>query len=352
MKSAIRVALCLAILLPASARAADRYLLVGGTVGQFHTDARILNPSFEKEITVSATLLPAGNTDNTAETAVTFTVPRRQVRVVDDLVETLFNRGVLGAIRLSSDEPFEVHSRIYAKTIEGTEGVGAPGMSVDEALEKGALVQLRSAGSGFRTNIGVVNPSDHPVTMTWTLYDRNNKVAGRKILTLAPFGVVGPTPMDNGYFFPKEEGADLTDAWASYATEGNARIFAYASVVDNATVSQTFIPAVEDLGTPPTKIINVTLQEFKVTFSPELTDLHVGDRVVFRLLNIGGHHGWRITDPDGNYMIPPVGILPEHVVVEKSFVVQVAGIHSYACSNNCGTGHSQMRGKFTTEPEN
>jgi plastocyanin len=346
--------LCVVVCVAMPARAADRFLLIAGTVGQFHTDARILNPSFDKDITVSATLLPTGNIDNSGETAVTFTVARRQVRAVDDIVETLFKRGVLGAIKLSSDDPFEAHSRIYAKTLEGTQSLGVPGLPIDAALDKGALVQLKSAGSGFRTNLGAVNPNATPADVTWTLYDRDNRVAGRRTITMAPFGVVGPTPMSSGTFFPAAAGADLTEAWASYSTATDTPIFAYASIVDNSTASQTLIPAVRDRGTPPppvTKIIDVSLQNFYITFSPALSDLHVGDRVVFRLLNRGGMHGWRILDPDGKLVTEPVvGMLPENQVVERSFVVNAAGVHLYQCSNNCGSGHTSMRGTFTTQP--
>jgi hypothetical protein len=333
--------------------AADRFLLIAGTAGNFRTDARILNPSFDKDITLSATLLPVGNVDNRGETAVTLTIAKRQVRALDDIVETLFGRTVLGAIRLTSDDPFEAHSRIYAKTGEGTQGIGASALPFDAALEQGALVQLKSAGSGFRTNLGAFNPNLVPASVTWTLYDKDNHVAGRKTMTIAPLGVVGPTAMASGVFFPSAAGADLTEAWASYSTSAETPVFAYASIVENATTSQTLVPAVQDAGIPlpPTeKIIDVTLQNFSVTFSPGLGDLQVGDRVVFRLMNRGGHHGWRVIDPDGKAVIPPVGILPENQLVEKSFVVSSAGTHLYACSNNCGSGHSSMRGSFVTTP--
>ena len=342
----------LAVLCTLSAQSSDRYVLIGGTAGPFATDARVFNPSFDKEIAILATFLPAGNIDNRGEVAVSLVIPKREVRVLNDVVETLFGRAVLGAIKLQSNDAFEITSRIYAKTDQGTHGQTVTGLSVDDALSHGALLQLKSGGSGFRTNVGIVNPHQRPVAVTWTLYDSSNKAVSRRTMNIEPLGVVAPTSLESGYFFPRSAAADLSEAWVSYATEVDTPVFAYASVIDNRTTSPTFVAAVEDRGTPPppsTKIIDVTLQNFSVTFSQPLTNLRVGDRVVFRLLNTGGVHGWRITDPSGDHVIPAVGILPENQIVEKSFVVNAAGTYLYACSNHCGSGHSSMRGSFMTQ---
>ncbi|HVS32719.1 MAG TPA: hypothetical protein VMS98_14845, partial [Thermoanaerobaculia bacterium] len=102
------------ILLAVPALAVERWILISGTVGTFHTDARIFNPSFEKDIQISATFLPTGNVNNTDKTAVTLTVPKRQMRVLDDVTTALFNAPGLGAIRLVSDDEFEATSRIYS----------------------------------------------------------------------------------------------------------------------------------------------------------------------------------------------------------------------------------------------
>ena len=342
-----RTSLALAItLLAANAPAAERYVLVGGTVNGFRTDARILNASMTKEVTVSATFLPAGNADNTIQAPVTFTIPPRQMKVVDDVVEALFSRMGVGAIRLSSDDEFEVTTRIYNRTALGTVGQSSPGLPLSRARARGALIQLKSTGSGFRTNIGAVNPNNAFVDVTWTLYGRDNKPVSTRTVTMAPYGVIGPTAMTSGYFF-ETGSADLSDAWVTYASATETPVFAYAAVIDEDTKDQSFVEAVADEAMSNAKVINITLQNFYMTFSQPFSDLQVGDKVVVRLLNNGGHHGFQVTSPDGTLVIGGLGILPEHQIIERSFVVTVPGTWAYRCNNNCGSGHPTMRGTFT-----
>ena len=342
-----RISLALAItLLAANAPAAERYVLVGGTVNGFRTDARILNASMTKEVTISATFLPAGNADNTIQAPVTFTIAPRQMKVIDDVVEALFSRTAIGAIRLTSDDEFEVTTRIYNRTASGTVGQASPGLPLSRARSRGALIQLKSNGSGFRTNLGAVNPNNAFVDVTWTLYGRDNKPVSTRTVTMAPYGVIGPTAIASGYFF-EIGNADVSDAWVTYSSAMETPVFAYASVIDDETTDQSFVEAVADEGTADAKIINITLQNFFMTFSRPFSDLQVGDKVVVRLLNNGGHHGFQVTAPDGTLVIGGLGILPEHQIIERSFVVTAPGTWAYRCNNNCGTGHPTMRGTFT-----
>src|SRR5699024_1850089 len=104
----LRNSLALLLLLsaiPASAK--DVYLSIGGRVGVFRTDARIINPSFDKDITITARYLPVGNVNNSAIGTKTITVNRRSMAVYDDVVQSLFGGGpALGAVRLTSDDDF------------------------------------------------------------------------------------------------------------------------------------------------------------------------------------------------------------------------------------------------------
>ena len=73
-----RLALLLVTLAVAtSGFAKDVYLSVGGSVGVFRTDARIINPSFDKDITIVARYLPTGNTNNSSVGTTTITVGKR-----------------------------------------------------------------------------------------------------------------------------------------------------------------------------------------------------------------------------------------------------------------------------------
>src|SRR5438132_3806553 len=104
MRLRLPMLLC-AVVFASSAFAKDVYLSIGGSVGVFHTDARIFNPSSTKDIQIQAFLLPVGNGDNSGVQPITITVPKRQMAMYNDVVQALFNSNTpLAAIRLKSDD--------------------------------------------------------------------------------------------------------------------------------------------------------------------------------------------------------------------------------------------------------
>lgn len=348
-----RLAVILAILISASsAFAKDVYLSITGTVNNFRTDARVFNPSATKDITITATFLPVGNVDNNGRPSTTFTVAKRQMRVLDDVVTAVFNTTGLGAIRLSSPDDFEATARIYAQVATGTLGQFVPGLQVGLSSTKGALLQLKS-NSAFRTNIGVVSPVNAVVNVTFRLYDKNNAlIATGNPIALQPFGVIGPTNMAGGPFFTVPAGADLSDAWVSYQADNT--IFAYSSVIDNATTDPTFIPAVPDTGEtivpPPVteKVYNVKLRSFEIIFSPA-PSIKQGDKVTLNIVNESSdQHGFSLIDPNGNVLVPASNIAgPNKAPVVKTFTAGAQGSYTYFCSQPaCGSGHDSMFDTF------
>src|SRR5260370_10497448 len=72
-----------------NACAKDVFLSIAGTVSNFHTDARIFNPSGTKDITVQAYFLPVGTgitNNNSGVQPMAVTVPKRSMKVLDDVV--------------------------------------------------------------------------------------------------------------------------------------------------------------------------------------------------------------------------------------------------------------------------
>lgn len=341
------VALLFLVTLTPPAVAKEIFLSVGGSVNEFRTDARILNPSGSKTITVQAWLLQAGNQNNSAAQPVTITIPPREMRVLDDVVSTLFNASGIGAIRLSSPDDFVATQRIYAQTPAGTLGQFVPGLDLVDAKSRGLLIQLEST-SAFRTNVGAVNPTSATATVRWSLYDRSNqKVATGNPIAMPPYAVIGPTNLASGFFFDAS-GADLSDGWVAY--ESDQPIFAYASVVDNATTDPTFIPAVEDSGEdpapPPAKSFAITAQQFSFSVSPAF-DLAVGDEVTLLITSADVTHGFTLVAPDGTTLVAPLDIVPGAPEIVRRFTVTQAGTYNYACTHVCGSGHFDMRGSFT-----
>lgn len=335
-----------------SAFANEVYLAIGGSVGAFHTDARIFNPSTTKDIQIQAYLLPPG-ADNSSVQPVTITVPHRQMLVYNDVVQSLFNSSVpLAAIRLVSSDPFVATQRIYAATSQGTLGQFEVGQDVSTAAKNGVLIQLRS-NAAFRTNIGLVNPNGTAANVQWTLYDKNNNVVGTVNNSasfpaqIPPFGVVTPINVSSAF---NTGGADLSDAWIGFASD--QPLFVYGSVVDNGTTDPTFIPMALDPGgaafQSTAKTFNVTEQNFKITISPAITanDLKPGDTVTFHITVMDSSHGFELTDPSGTVLLGPNTFSPGEVV-DKTFTVTSQGTYNYFCTNpGCGSGHASMFGSF------
>ncbi|HUP48218.1 MAG TPA: hypothetical protein VNA04_05440, partial [Thermoanaerobaculia bacterium] len=291
----------------------------------------------------------------------TFTVAKRSMHILNDVTSALFGTSALGAIQFDSPDPLEVTSRIYAQLPGGTLGQFGPGLPASAAKSKGAILQLKDNGEPgtpgtFRTNIGLLNPTSAESVVSWTLYDRNNAAAATGTTTLPPYGTTPPVRMSSPaaarWFQPvPPAGVDLSDAWVSFSA--TSPVFAYASVVDNGTTDQTFVPAVDDAGVPPeppqqtTHTFNVTLQDFSITFSPAPSGIRVGDQVRLRIDRIEGIHGFQLTGPN---FVTLVGPLVPSGIEERTFTVTEAGQHQYFCTvptcDPSGPGHNAMFGSF------
>ena len=325
--------------------AIDRWILISGTVSNFHTDARLFNPAFDKDISITATFYA---TDASAPQTATVTVPKRQMKILDDVTTQLFQTSKLGAILFTSADSFEASSRIYALTSAGTLGQFGPGTPPSLAKTKGALLQLKSTGSSFHTNIGVVNPNNTTANVTWTLYDKNSAVVSSKSTPFNALAALAPTNMAGGFFFDLKS-ADLSDAWISFSSD--QPILVYASVIDNGTTDQTFIPAVDDAGVSPpattAKEFNVTLQDFQITVSPDPSTLKVGDKAVFHIHLMNGSHVFQLVGPTGSILVSNVDS------GDRTITISSNGTYTYFCNNSlCGVGHGNMVGDFTigTDP--
>lgn len=338
----------------------DVFLSVSGKANGFFSDARILNPSYDKDITVTAQYLPAGNNDNSNATSVHITVPKRSMRVFDDAVQSIFGGGPpLGAIRLTSQDDFVATERIYLDARQtpktGTLGQFVPGLDVTTAKRKGVIPQLKSGIAtlgDFRTNWGGVNPNTSVANIAFKLYDKNNVVVGTNNLTLQPFGVFSPTNITSFFGIQAADFDRLTDAWISF--ESDQPVFLYGSVVDNGSGDPTFVPASDDSGVAPLvnppqaktmQIIAVNWDFNETTSAP----LRVGDEVQLTVRADEGTHGFRLFSPSGDILID-IGSIG---TAQRTFRVTEAGTYVYLCTNDaCGVGHTAMNGSFVVSSGN
>lgn len=348
--------LVLTLVFANSVFAKDVYISVSGKANGFFSDARIFNPSFDKDIVVTARYLPSGNGDNSGAAAVPLTIPKRTMKVYDDAVQSIFGGGPpLGAIRLSSDDDFVATQRIYADKRasfqQGTLGQFVPGLETAGALKKGVLIQLKSGQASlgnFRTNWGGMNPNGVVANIAFKLYDKSNALAGTNNLTVQPFGVIGPTNITGFFGNPNR---DLTDAWISF--ESDQPVFLYASVVDNGSEDPTFIPAAADSGVaptepPPPEAETVTIVasdfQFDVTQSGPIV---AGQPVKLIVSKSEGTHGFILFNQTGGVLIDRA-LQANATTIEITF--PTAGNYTFACNNSgCGFGHFSMTGEITVQ---
>lgn len=242
------------------ASAKEVVIPVTGSVGVFRSDVRILNPSQTKDIQIQAYFLLAGNVSNAAVTPISITVPRRQMAVYNDVVSSLFHSSGLGGVRLKSSDEFIATQRVYATSSTACSGAVNPctlgqflvGVDVTAAQKNGVLIQLNSPNDVFpakRTNIGAQNATGSTANVVWRVYDRFGAVVGDpKTIAMPPYAVIAPSDVRTfGTSIPAA--ADLSEAWVSFTS--NQPIVAYASVVDNGSTDQTYIPSAVDTDPPP-----------------------------------------------------------------------------------------------------
>jgi hypothetical protein len=365
----VRIAVVLfSILVATAALAKDVYLSISGKANGFFTDAAIFNPSFDKDITVTARYLPAGvvasHPDNSGVVSKALIIPKRSMKVFEDAVQSMFGGGpVLGAIRLTSEDDFVATQRIYADKIAshqaGTLGQFVPGLDASAAKKKGVVIQLKSgadtlngAPTSWRTNWGAVNPNATAAQVKMKLHDKAGAIAGtEKTFTLQPFGVLQPTEL--GGFFGNQ-GNDLSDAWFSF--DSDQPIFAWGSVVDNGSEDPTFVTASEDTGVePPAQqqvTITVVAEDFHFTITPS-GPLKAGMQVKFILSKKAGSgdHGMRMSDSNLNEILD---VDLSETPVERVVTLPSAGSYFYVCTNNLcdhgSGGHFDMTGEFTVAP--
>lgn len=321
--------------------AAERWIPIAGTVGNFRTDSRVFNPSFEKDIQVQATLVRVG--DGTQKVGpITFTVKKREMKAFDDVVASLFTTDGLGAIVLRSDDDFLATSRIYATVATGTLGQFSVAGTPAEAQSKGVLIQLES-GTAFRTNVGAVNPSSTATaSVTWKLFDRNNAQIATATRTMEPNAVLGPSNITGLFTIPA--GADVTDAYVSFTS--SAPIFAYGSVVDNGTTDQTFVPSLGDTGVepppPPQKILTITARNFNFDVQ-QSAPIKAGDEVIVRVTSTEGSHGLTMSGPAFDTLVS----IPEiRGTIERTVKFNSAGRYFLVCTLFCGEGHGSMNAQL------
>jgi PKD repeat protein len=163
-----------------------------------------------------------------------------------DVLVSLFGRDpssvVKGTLGLGSMPDLYVTARTYNQTDTGTFGQYLPAVTAAEGFGEsavGVIPQLKNNPS-FRSNLGVLNLSPFDVETAVTLFDEDGKEVGKpglvRVLANEYFQI-------DDVFSTLDAGVlDVAYATVEVLTSGG-RVWAYGSVVDNATGDPTTIPA-------------------------------------------------------------------------------------------------------------
>jgi hypothetical protein len=178
--------------------------------------------------------------NNTTPMNVSFALDTGEQMLLADVFDTLFgSTSANGGLRLTaSAQDVKATSRTYnAAGASGTYGQFIPAIEMNEALAPGvigALLQLQE-NSSFRTNIGLLNRTAVEAQVEIKFYRSNGSQSGTRIMTLRAY--------EMKQFNIRTYSGQLESGYALISVlSEDARVFIYASVVDNESGDPIYIP--------------------------------------------------------------------------------------------------------------
>jgi len=248
--------------------------IVGGA--PFFSDVRAFNPSYSDPLDVVATYRCfIGNPCPSTPPTLSFRLAPRQSIGFDDVVAAAFaapdTAGGIEFVFAGDATALVVTSRLYSTAPVPTVGMYVPGLTASSARDRTVLTSIRNGGSGqgFRTNVGLFNPGDPPVTATFQILDSDGAPRGSPVTR----SVGGRSGVQVSSIFAVAGAADFETENAAITVVATGPVFSYAAVIDNATTDPIFVIGAPDAppGTPT--ITNTPTMTFtpSVTFTPSLT---------------------------------------------------------------------------------
>lgn len=205
----------------------------------FRTDVAAVNrASTAANVTLTFAQVGGGTTERTR------TVPAGGTAEWSDVLTSVFgfasDSSAYGALTAASDVPLVLSSRTFNQSTAGTFGAYLPAVALSSALTSGIgiLPQLRKS-SAYRTNIGVVNLGTASATVAIRLFGGTGAGIGSvRRLTIPAGGFAQETDV-----FTTSGAGDAAVAYATVEGETpGSRVWAFASVIDNATGDPTIVP--------------------------------------------------------------------------------------------------------------
>ncbi len=223
----------------------NRYVFPASNAGGsgdsfFITTTDILNNG-PMTASIRLQLLPR-NTDNSAalESAL-FTLEPGQVRRFDNVLAEAFGENgqniAGGAAVLSDSDELIVMTRTFNQVEDGSIGAALAGVGNSELVQAGERVTIvfLTENDSFRSNLGLINGVNTPITLQWELFDANGNSLGLDSKVLNPYDVTQINRVMRP-FRPIEAG--YAEVWTD--TAGGA-FTTYGSILDEGTSDPTLV---------------------------------------------------------------------------------------------------------------
>jgi subtilisin-like proprotein convertase family protein len=220
------------------------HVAVSGTTSgaagtRFVSDLRLLNPGPTHE-TATVLYTPSGMDGLTTFRAFSLSVEPGQVVALDDVVGATFRSTGTGSIEVRGNPALLITSRIYNDRTDGTFGQFFAASPTSAGIRAGDeplnILQLRNTAS-FRSNLGIAELDGGTGVVEIRLYDGSGALVSTESRDIQAFGH-SQIPLFGGI-----GGLQIDIARAEVrVADGDARVAAYGSTVDNLSGDAVFVP--------------------------------------------------------------------------------------------------------------
>jgi plastocyanin len=219
----------------------------------FFSDARAFNTSYTSSLAVTATYrcFIATIACPTNDPQIQFTLAPREALAFNDIVANAFDTpDTAGGVEFEfsgSEDQLVVTSRLYSTFPQNSVGMFIPGLDESDAHPTTVLTSIRhdpatNPPSGFRTNVGVFNPEDSAVNVTFTIFDNGTDQLGSPVTRSVP----GHSGAQVSGIFATAGAGNVSTENAVIVVSAASSVFSYAAVLDNRTADPIFVVGAQD----------------------------------------------------------------------------------------------------------
>jgi subtilisin-like proprotein convertase family protein len=283
------------------------YPVVAHTRGALDTDwrsdIRLFNAAGDREARLRLHLIPPSGSYEFEPRQTDIVVPHSSILALNDVVlERLGFDSARGSLVIESDQDQIIHgsSRTYTTAGAGTFGqFVAPIIGGQPASAAGdtAIVILPPGGEGHRLNLGLVEVSGHPILAAVTLVDsQTGSSVGSSLFTQ----VEAFANLQLNDILSRLHAENAVDPYVAVsAVQGDGRLTAYGSLVDNLSGDAVFVIGSVPRTTPYllVPVVAHTAGQAGTRWRSDLRVLNDGDFSI----NIDAEFRLR-----GSYGVPPV----------------------------------------------